>query len=506
MDPLLKIFPLVKVDEAAHMVWGIVTSETPDSDDEICDYPAAKAAIAKWSDETLAKTTAAGQDPSLGNMRVMHQLEVGGKAFKIEYHDDTKQIWVGSEPANDEVWHLLKGGFLTGHSIGGGYAWKKADGNYVRYAPTIGEISYVDRGANPDASFAYVKADGSTELRKFAKPGPRETELLAKMKGAAIGSLSDADVARIAKALGDSIAQKGVKYLVPEGQHLPYTDESGKPSHSHMGAAWAALHGGYRGNKYEGPGKEQAIAHLKEIYRSEGMEPPSEKCAALITELSKTIEFCGDSGLDTELTKFSALLGDLMRKQSPARTAMKMTAEQLKKCADALGMKPEEFSKLCADTVVGEPLEKAKHGIAALHSHLETAMAHHDGMMKAHEAMSGMHEKMSGHLGKCMKACKAVMGDDEKEAEKAIKALVEEMTKGAPTETPEAKAAREALEKSQKEGTVSKADVQSLIDEAVKKAVGNLPAPQTTPLFVVDRNSGDVKKAEKSGDPYGAAR
>jgi len=29
-----------------------------------------------------------------------------------------------------------------------------------------------------------------------------------------------------------------------------------------MGAAWAALHGGYRGNKYEGADKDKAIAHL----------------------------------------------------------------------------------------------------------------------------------------------------------------------------------------------------------------------------------------------------
>lgn len=67
-----------------------------------------------------------------------------------------------------------------------------------------------------------------------------------------------------------------VKYLVPEGKHLPYTDESGKPDHRLMGAAWAALHGGYRGNKYEGPGKEEAIKKLRGIYKSEGLTPPGE--------------------------------------------------------------------------------------------------------------------------------------------------------------------------------------------------------------------------------------
>jgi hypothetical protein len=57
--------------------------------------------------------------------------------------------------------------------------------------------------------------------------------------------------------------------------HLPVRDSPDGPLNHHlMGAAWAALHGGYRGNKYEGPGKEAAIEKLKRLYRSEGMELP----------------------------------------------------------------------------------------------------------------------------------------------------------------------------------------------------------------------------------------
>lgn len=215
MAELQKFFRLLKIDEAAHLVWGLSASETPDSDDEICDYPAAKAAIKKWSDETLAKTSAAGQEISLGNLRVMHQLQVGGKAVKIEYHDDTKEVWVGSEPANDEVWHLLKGGFLTGYSIGGGYDWKRPEGKYTRYAPTIGEISYVDRPANPDANFAYVKADGTTELRKFAKPGPEEVALLEKLKKSEtpLAKLSPEDLDRLEKAIETTLQKEQQKIL-----------------------------------------------------------------------------------------------------------------------------------------------------------------------------------------------------------------------------------------------------------------------------------------------------
>lgn len=59
--------------------------------------------------------------------------------------------------------------------------------------------------------------------------------------------------------------------------HLAVLDAAGKPDHRLMGAAWAALHGGYRGNKYEGPGKTEALARLKRLYADEKMPLPGEK-------------------------------------------------------------------------------------------------------------------------------------------------------------------------------------------------------------------------------------
>ena len=40
--------------------------------------------------------------------------------------------------------------------------------------------------------------------------------------------------------------------------------------------AWAALHSGYRGNVYEGPGKGEAISKLKKMYDAENLPTPSE--------------------------------------------------------------------------------------------------------------------------------------------------------------------------------------------------------------------------------------
>ncbi len=76
------------------------------------------------------------------------------------------------------------------------------------------------------------------------------------------------------------MADSPKQYLVidEDGKgHLPVRDTPDGPlNHRLMGAAWAALHGGYRGYKYEGPGKQEALAKLKGIYKSEGLELPGE--------------------------------------------------------------------------------------------------------------------------------------------------------------------------------------------------------------------------------------
>lgn len=72
-------------------------------------------------------------------------------------------------------------------------------------------------------------------------------------------------------------------------QHLP-TRKGGKLDHHLMGAAWAALHGGYRGNKYEGPGKSEAIAKLRKLYDEEGMSPPSANRLVVLNRASKSKE------------------------------------------------------------------------------------------------------------------------------------------------------------------------------------------------------------------------
>jgi|GEM_PF-5497438 len=71
-------------------------------------------------------------------------------------------------------------------------------------------------------------------------------------------------------------------FLVVEDADKPSTwhlqvKKNGKADHGLMGAAWAALHEGYRGNVYEGPDKQKAVDKLQKLYTSEDMELPTEK-------------------------------------------------------------------------------------------------------------------------------------------------------------------------------------------------------------------------------------
>lgn len=70
--------------------------------------------------------------------------------------------------------------------------------------------------------------------------------------------------------------------------HLP-VKVKGKPDHRLMGAAWAALHKGYRGQTYAGPQKQQAISKLKALYKSEGMEVPMSELATINSNSGVTV-------------------------------------------------------------------------------------------------------------------------------------------------------------------------------------------------------------------------
>src|SRR5574341_251622 len=73
----------------------------------------------------------------------------------------------------------------------------------------------------------------------------------------------------------------------PTTWHLRVRNASGELDHRLMGAAWAALHGGYGGNVYQGPNKQEAIAKLTRLYAQEEMDTPGDGKAMDTTEMGK---------------------------------------------------------------------------------------------------------------------------------------------------------------------------------------------------------------------------
>ncbi len=79
----------------------------------------------------------------------------------------------------------------------------------------------------------------------------------------------------------------------PTTWHLRVHNMQGDADMHLMGAAWAALHEGFRGNKYAGPGKAEALAKLKKMYSMMGKTPPGESNKAVFYRSGDDIWFFG---------------------------------------------------------------------------------------------------------------------------------------------------------------------------------------------------------------------
>jgi hypothetical protein len=169
MDDMNLFVPITKIDAAKRLVYGVVTAETPDVSGEVCDYASTKPHYQKWS----RKFADATDGKSFGNLRAMHSRVAAGKLVDIAFNDDQKRIEICGKVIDDGEWQKVEEGVYTGFSQGGRYLkrWPDPDEpKLIRYTAEPVEVSLVDYPCMPEATFAVIKADGSTELRKF-KPG-----------------------------------------------------------------------------------------------------------------------------------------------------------------------------------------------------------------------------------------------------------------------------------------------------------------------------------------------
>jgi hypothetical protein len=190
-------FAITKVDEEQRRVWGVATSDAIDSQGDILDYEASKAAVSDWM--------------KIGNIREMHDAKKSvGKAFDAQFDDVAKTITVGSyiskSDDGENTWIKIKEQILTGYSVGGSVkdsiVDKVAGADGVEKSVnrvtkwTMSELSLVDNPANPTAQIIMVKSvDGkgidyidSDQVEKFL--AELDVKIASRLGKAADGSLA----------------------------------------------------------------------------------------------------------------------------------------------------------------------------------------------------------------------------------------------------------------------------------------------------------------------------
>jgi cation transport regulator ChaB len=162
----------------------------------------------------------------------------------------------------------------------------------------------------------------------------------------------------VTKKEGDC-AHPSSHYLVVEDStkpttwHLRVKGCDGKPDHRLMGAAWASLHGGYRGNKYSGPNKDTATGKLKRMYKSEGLDAPSksifeENLDYRLDEIEKSLTEIAASArmvpepslvrpvheLDSALELFKSAYDEARSQELPIDDKLRMLQDSFQKLGD----------------------------------------------------------------------------------------------------------------------------------------------------------------------------
>lgn len=163
--------PILKADETRHEIFGVMAEEVPDKSGEIFDYESSKPYVKAWSDDAVAKTLAAGQGISYGNVRAQHNPKiVAGKLIDLQFDDKNKRIPIVAKITDDGEWEKVLQGVYTGFSIGGDYIKRWPVGEYTRYTARPKEVSIVDNQCAHGAKFALIKSGGVTEERQFHAP------------------------------------------------------------------------------------------------------------------------------------------------------------------------------------------------------------------------------------------------------------------------------------------------------------------------------------------------
>ena len=448
-----KFMPLAKMEEQSDgtlNVFGIVTAEQPDLDNEVCDYEGTKP-LYQAKVATMFKLTSAvaGMEPSIMPMREMHQLKAIGAGRTIEFDDATKTIRMGFNVVDPDAIVKFKKGVLIGFSQGGAYVGEKmADPVHkgcMRYIADPAEVSGVDSPCLPGAlvesmkgrTVSLMKSSGVLEqvplliptpdnlrLEKLERTNAAILEMLKEKKTKEVDGveLSASCFAYVGDAEDTSTWKLPIKF--------PGDEEKTK---SHIRNALA------RFEQTEGMSADEKAKAKKKIVaaaKEHGIEVSDADKAAISRACAKISLVKGMY----EVGWLASFIEDLhwLCLQSEFERDMEddgsKVPEGLREAWMALlvefkAMAVEEADELAASGGKGEKgmkitdqagLTKAAKTVADhLEKHMEMHKAHHEkleGVLSKDHPIMKSSQAMMDHCEKCMKAAKDAGAGEEPEA------------------------------------------------------------------------------------------
>lgn len=370
---LQKFIPLAKMEEQADgtlHVYGIVTAEVPDAENEVCDYEGTKPYY-KAKVEAMAKATSIpGMEPSIMPMREMHQLKAIGAGRSIDFDDAAKTIRMCFNVVEPDAIQKFRKGVLIGFSQGGAYVGSLTDDpvhkGCKRYTADPAEVSAVDSPCLPIAlvesmkgrTVTLTKASGVTE-EVHLEIKPLDSALLIKMDRF-IDLMTKREFSHEER---EHAASSGA--ALPDGS-FPIENESDLKN---------AIHAFGRAKD-----KEKAKQHIIARAHALGLSHliPEGWGAKVQADATISIETANGGGEDFSMAKIT-----------------------------------DQASLTKAAKTLHDHLEKHMEMHKALHEKMEGTLSKEHPIMKAHQSMMD-------HCEKCMKAAKdAGEGEEPEEAEKS---------------------------------------------------------------------------------------
>jgi hypothetical protein len=466
-----KFMPLAKMEEQSDgtlNVFGIVTAEQPDLDQEVCDYEGTKPLYqAKVATMFKLTSSVAGMEPSIMPMREMHQLKAIGAGRTIEFDDTTKTIRMGFNVVDPDAIVKFKKGVLIGFSQGGAYIGEKIPDpvhkGCMRYIADPAEISGVDSPCLPAAlvesmkgrTVTLTKAAGSVEEVPLVIP-PAMDLRFAKLERQLAGVfelLKEKKTKTVdgAELTADCFAYVGDPEDVSTWKlpiKFPGDDEKTKSHIRNALARFEQTEGMSADEKAKAKKKIMAAAKEHGIEVSEADKAAISRACAKISLVKGMYEvgwlasfiedlhwLCLQTEFERDMEDDGSKVPEGLREawMSLLVEFKAMAIEEADELA-AEGGKGEKSMKItdqagltkAAKTVV-DHLEKHAEMHKALHEKMEGTLSKEHPIMKAHDAMME-------HCDKCMKAAKDSMGGDEpaveeKEADKALAAKIDGLEK-----------------------------------------------------------------------------